>query len=55
MNLLRLIVEDCKIHVDTSTERVRPYISKVLRRKAFNIVQGLVHLSGRTTYRQLKE
>lgn len=49
------IEKDIKIYCDFSTNMVRPYIPKSIRKIAFNMIHNLAHPSGRSTSRLLRE
>lgn len=55
LNLKQLRVDNTEttIYCDVSTENIRPYIPKPLRRRIFDVVYNTVHLSGKTTRRQI--
>lgn len=41
------------IYCDCSSELIRPYVPKLLRKRIFDVVHGLAHPSGRSTFKQL--
>ncbi|KMQ85929.1 pol polyprotein [Lasius niger] len=43
------------IYCDTSGKDIRPYIPKLLRRRAFDMVHQMAHPSGRATHRQVAQ
>lgn len=56
LNFVKLCMFDSNIPVycDTSTGRVRPYITPNFRKRAFDIVHGLSHPGNRATHKMLK-
>uniref|UniRef100_A0A0C9RQ48 RNA-directed DNA polymerase n=1 Tax=Fopius arisanus TaxID=64838 RepID=A0A0C9RQ48_9HYME len=55
LKLERLTIDGNQLFCDISTGFVRPFIPESLRKRAFDVIHGLAHPSGRVTSRQLKE